>query len=275
MKDRTMKFMFCKKSLQTLLLEALIGHTAIAWAEIDKEKRNEHDFTYMQFAIGRALQYTSPIHVNLGAGVKLLGQSSYDDGNVLGFTLGRQFLREEDDKEKQLRIDALKRGEKYELPKPKRVELEFWNATVNRHTVKLATLTAHPNDQIKPRVLFVNAAIPIAESEEQYQPEDPNRKSEPLWRSWLGVGVGFANLSYPSASVISNCNCLRAASDTGLAFQIKLQVERQVDENTYLFGQIGRIWLPSVTTVEAAQRTEYGQLRFNNISIGVRWIFNP
>ena len=47
----------------------------------------------------------------------------------------------------------------------------------------------------------------------------------------------------------------------------------QIDENTYLFGQIGRVWLPSVSTTQGAQTTEYGRWGINNLAIGVRWAF--
>ena len=87
------------------------------------------------------------------------------------------------------------------------------------------------------------------------------------------MGVGYANLSYPSASALSGCNCLREASGSGLAYQLKLQAERQVNENTYLFAQIGRVWLPGISTSQGTQQTEYGRWGVNNLMVGVRWAF--
>lgn len=258
--------------MPALLTATALGSTATAWAQEDKKNRDEREFTYLQLAGGAAMSSSAGVNVGLGAGVKLPGQASYDSGSLWGVTLGYQFLREQEDKPQQAQ-DPKTQGEKKEEPKPMRVELELWNVAVTRHTIQLAAETVHPNDKIKPRAVMLNVAIPIAESEEKYQPEDPKRKPEPLWRTWLGAGLGYAKLTYPSASAISGCNCLREASGSGLAYQVKLQAERQIGENTYLFAQLGRLWLPSVSTGFGIQNTEYGRWRINNLAIGVRFAF--
>ena len=268
------------KNMKTMVFEKILITTAVAGALVgtcaaqEKKERDPREFIYLQLAGGVALSSSNSVNVGLGSSVQLPGSASYDRGSLWGVTLGYQFLREEDEQKRLEReVKAKAEGKKLEEPQPVRAELEWWNAAVKRNTVHVAAETVHPNDTVKPRVLFLNAAMPIAESDEQYQPEDPKRKPEPLWRTWLGVGVGYANLSYPSASALSGCNCLREASGHGLAYQIKLQAERQIDENTYLFGQIGRVWLPSVSTTQGAQTTEYGRWGINNLAIGVRWAF--
>lgn len=269
-----MKASKLQTTLQLLLTVTAMGAAASACASENQKERDPREFNYLQLAGGAALSSSADIDVGLGSIVKLPGSARYDRGSLWGVTLGRQFLREEDEQEKQKRAQASKAaGEKPQEPQPMRVELEFWNAAVKRNTITLAAETVHPNDKIKPRVLFVNLAVPIAESDEQYPPEDPKRKPEPLWRTWLGAGIGYASLSYPSASAISGCNCLREASGNGLAYQLKLQAERQIGENTYLFGQIGRVWLPSVSVAQGTIRTEYGRWGVNNLAIGVRWVF--
>ena len=274
MKDTSMKTSIRQQGLNAVVAALAIGATAGAWAADEAAKeRDPREFTYLQLAGGAAMATSAPVNVGLGASVQLHGRASYDRGTLWGATLGYQFLREEDEQDKEKRLAAVSRGETPKEAQPMRAELEFWNASVTRNTIQVAAETVHPNDKVKPRALFLNVAIPIGESEEFFQPEDPKRLPEPLWRTWLGAGVGPANLSYPSASALAGCNCLRQASGSGLAYQLKLQFERQVSENTYLFAQIGRVWLPGVSTTQGTQATDYSRWGMNNLAVGVRWAF--
>ena len=269
MKNQTMSKTFTLRAFAALLAASALGAAAA-----DDKARDPREFNYVQLAGGMALSSSANVNIGLGSGVQLPGQAYYDRGNLWNITLGRQFLREEDEEQKQKRLQAgATTNPQQDERQPMRIELELWNASVKRNTIAVAAQIVRPNDNIKPTALFVNAAIPIAQSDELYTPEDPKRLPEPLWRTWLGAGVGFAKLSYPGASAISGCNCLREASGNGLTFQVKLQAERQVNENTYLFAQLGRVWLPAVNTTQGAQHTEYGRWGINNLAIGVRWAF--
>ena len=269
MKDQTMSQTFTARAALALLAASALG----AAAAEDKE-RDPREFNYLQLAGGAALSSSADVTVGLGANVRLPGHAQYDKGGLWSVTLGRQFLRDETEEAKQKRLQAGKPTDPKEFERqPMRLELELMSASVTRNTIAVAAETVHPRDKIQPSAVFVNAAIPIGQSDELYTPEDTKRLPEPLWRTWLGAGLGYAHLSYPSASALSGCNCLRAASGSGLAFQVKLQAERQVGENTYLFAQLGRVWLPGITTTQGAQQTEYGRWGINNLMVGVRWAF--
>lgn len=252
-----------------LLASCLSSLLVTVAAAQDKNETDPREFNYLQLAGGVAMSSSVSVNVGLGNAVSLPGNASYDRGNLWGLTVGRQFLRKEDEKKEAQASQADQPKE----PQPLRVELEYWSASTTRNTIRVAADTVHPMDKVKPTAVMLNMAMPIAESEELYKAEDPKRKPEPLWRTWLGAGLGYAQLSYPSASALSGCNCLREANGNGLAFQIKLQAERQVGENTYLFGQIGRVWLPAVTTTQGAQQTEYERWGVNQLMVGLRWAF--
>lgn len=267
MKENLMNANRCCHGLRAVVLIAAMAAAAVSSAQ-DRKERDPREFAYVQVAGGMALSSSADLNVGLGGRVRLPGEATYGSGGLLGLTLGYQFLREEDRKPQ-----ASAAGGKQKEPQPWRAELELWNAAVTRDSIRVGTESVHPKDRIQPRVLFVNLAMPISESEERYASKDPKRPPQPLWRTWLGAGIGLAHLSYPNASALSGCNCLREASGSGAAFQVKLQAERQIGEDTYLFGQIGRVWLPSVTATQGAQSTEYGRWGVNNLQLGVRWVF--
>lgn len=270
LKEQMMKANFLKPMAQSLMLSVLGCLLTPHVMAQDKQEADPREFNYLQLAGGVALPSTASINVGLGNAVSLPGSASYDRGTLWGVTLGRQFLRQEDENN---RVAQTAQDEKPKEPQPMRVELEFWSASSTRNTISVAAQTVRPIDKVTPTAVMLNVALPIMESDEFYQPEDPKRKPEPLWRTWLGAGLGFANVSYPSTNAISNCNCLREASGNGLAYQLKLQAERQVGENTYLFVQLGRVWLPGVSTIQGTQHTEYGRWGINNLSVGLRWAF--
>ncbi len=269
-KEQTMNAISFQHRVQRLAL-TILGAVLVSPAMAqDKQETDPRAFNYLQLAGGVALSSSASIHVGLGNAVSLPGSARYDRGTLWGITLGRQFLRQEDEKMRQAQTAQ---GEKPKEPQPMRVELEFWSAATTRNTIRVAAETVRPMDKVTPTAVMLNAALPISKSEELYQPQDPGRKPEPLWRTWMGLGIGYAHLSYPSEVALSGCNCLREASGSGLAYQLKLQAERQIGENTYFFGQIGRVWLPGVTTTQGAQQTEYGRWGINNVMVGVRWAF--
>ena len=271
MKKQTMNPTFTVRALAALLAASTLS----AWANDDQKEQDPREFNYLQLSGGVGLSSSNDVAVRLGAGVQLPGQANYDQGNLWNITLGRQFLRDEDDEKKQKRLQTGNAaGSNKDERDPMRLELELWHAAVTRNTISVAAETVRPQDKVKPNALFVNAAIPIGQSDELYASQDPKRPPEPLWRTWLGAGVGYANLSYPSASALSGCNCLREASGNGLAYQLKLQFERQMGDNTYLFAQLGRVWLPSVSTTQGTQQTEYGRWGINHLGVGVRWAFD-
>lgn len=271
-KESTMKVFSFKPLAHALLIASMSGLLSTAAVAQDKKEADPREFNYLQLAGGLAMSSSANIKVGLGNGVLLPGQAQYDQGSLWGITLGRQFLREEDEQKKAQRAAATG-SDKTQEPEPMRVELEFWSASTTRNTIHLAAQIVHPMDKIKPTAVFLNMAVPISQSDELYKPEDPQRKPEPLWRTWLGAGIGYGTVSYPSASAISGCNCLREASGNGLAYQLNLKAERQIGDNTYLIGQIGRVWLPSVSTTQGGLKTAYERWGVNSLLVGLRWSF--
>ena len=254
---------------------AALHGTASAQAASSKE--DDLDFNYVQLGAGWAFPSKAPLKVNLGRGVELAGETQFSGGGAYSLVLGRQFYRDRDD-DGTVRAPRGSREDEQDETKPMRVELELWTAQLKRQRIQFGNFTTRPNDSVQPQVVFLNLALPIAESDERVQvgaDEQPReRGNEPLWRWWLGAGVGYASMKYPNASFIEGCDCLRAAEGRGLAVQLKLMGERRVGQDTYLFGQVGQVWLPGVgLNGGGSGSTNYDRINITGLKVGIRYRF--
>lgn len=204
---------------------------------------------YLQGAVGAWAPQKQSLHVDLGGPVSLTGQVHYDSGLSGALALGRQSWTE------------FKEGS----PVPVRLELEGWRGSVNRRSVDLGVLQVRPDDKLRANALFLNGWIRV------HRGEDMDAQRQALWSLWLGAGTGYASVKYPEAAAIAGCNCLRAASQNGAAWQLKLSLERQLSERTRLLAQLGQVYLPAVkTTGDLVPQTAYARLQGPTLSLGVR-----
>lgn len=218
------------------------------------ERERQETFWYGQAQVGQGRSGSQDVDVALGGGVNLSGQASLGAGTVYSLAVGRQWLGGERDDDERT---------------PWRLEGEFWSGSAKREQVSLGALTVRPGDTVRASALFLNGAGRVWESEERGK-----RRFTPLWRAWLGAGVGFARVTVPDASALAPCNCLASASGSGVAFQVKLQAERQLSENAQLVLQAGRVWLPDATTGGGLPKTTWGARSVDQLLVGVRFAFD-
>jgi hypothetical protein len=248
-----------------------------AWAQSGSKTDDDLNFVYAQLGAGWALKSQASLTADLGRGVSVSGRTQYGAGPAFSGVLGWQFYRDRDE-DGVTRAPKGSREDEQDEAKPVRVELELWTAQLKRQQIQLGTVRATPQDAVRPQVVFLNVALPIAQSDEHVTldaDEKPReRGNEPLWRWWLGAGIGYASLSYQSATGQTGCDCLRATDGKGLAWQLKLMGERRVREDTYAFGEIGHVWLPSITSKGAsAGSAEHGRWGTTHVQVGLRWAF--
>ncbi len=220
-----------------------------AQASAQAAQKQAEDFWYVQGSLGNLKSSHSELSVKLSDVVQVSGSSFFDQGRTGSIVLGRQTIHQE-----QWNHDI-----------PGRWELEAWQGSAKRSSVRVGALSANPGDTVKARALIANFMGRIAESDEKGQ----NRL--PLWRTWFGVGLGWGTVEYPSLT-LSNCNCLRAAeSDGDMVVQAKLAVERYVAQDTAVFVQAARIWFPGASYGSGPYpRTQYGDWGLTTYSVGVR-----
>jgi hypothetical protein len=204
---------------------------------------------YLQGAVGAWAPQKQSLHVDLGGPVSLTGQVQYGSDLSGAIAFGRQSWTE------------LKEGS----PVPVRLEVEGWQGTGKRRSVDLGVLHVQPDDKVRANALFLNGWLRV------HRGDEVDAQRQPLWNLWLGAGMGYASVKYPEASGISGCNCLRAASQNGAAWQLKLSLERQVSESTRLVAQLGQVYLPAVkTSGDLVPQTAYARLQGPTLSLGVR-----
>ena len=204
---------------------------------------------YLQGAVGVWSPQKQSMHVDLGGPVSLTGQVQYGSDLSGALAFGRQSWME------------FKEGSAV----PVRIEVEAWQSSGKRRSVDLGALHVQPDDKLRANALFLNGWLRV------YRSEEIDAQRQALWNLWLGAGMGYASVKYPEAAGIAGCNCLRAASQNGGAWQLKLSLERQVSESTRLVAQWGQVYLPAVkTSGDLVPQTAYARLQGPTFSLGLR-----
>jgi hypothetical protein len=198
---------------------------------------------------------STPVTLNMGGPVVLEGQQQLGEGPGISLSVGKQFTSYEEGA----------------ATKAWRVEAQALTGSFKRTSASVSTLEFNPDDKVQANVLLLNVSWQLAKSEEVYGPGE-----SPLWRTWLGVGLGVANVSVPKpAALVGGCSCFNAASGSGWAYQLKLSVERKISaDNWFLQGQIARLGLSAVSTAGSNfPQTRYGAISTNVLSFGVLKLF--
>jgi hypothetical protein len=241
-----------KRSLELVLAGLLFTHQ-VAFAQ--NASKNEDAFWYLQ---GQASTLsgneTASFQTALGGPVRINGSQVLNDGRSGSLALGRQKTYRKDN------------GDEI----PLRLELELWSGRFSRERALLASRMETLNDQVQFSVTFLNAAIRLLESEKKYADT-----VLPVGQVWLKAGVGLGSGKYNDATANFGCNCMRAADSRATSFQLQLSYERQIGQNTQLFGQFGRVWLPAVSSEMSlgGSQTRYDRLGTNALTVGLRYAF--
>lgn len=271
-------------ALAGLLLGASPSHAVDATASADIANRQSQETTwYVQGLLGSALSSDQGVTVHLGGPVSLQGVATYASGGVYSVAVGKQWLgsRHRDEKENQQTSDRCPQAdhqvsdaeprritEKDQDCLPWRAEVEFWAGDAKRESIAIGALHVKPGDTVRTSVLFLNGAFRLTESDEL------KKNLLPTWRTWLAAGVGYARINNPGVTALSGCGCLAAVSDSGLALQLKLLVERQISDSALLVFQAGHIWLPKINTVAGVfPQTLWQDRGVNQLMVGLRYTF--
>lgn len=198
---------------------------------------------------------SSPVTLNMGGPVVLVGQQELGTAPGVSLSIGKQWTRYEDGAAtKSWRIDA-----------------QALSASFTRNAASVSTLLVPPGDKVQANMLFLNGSWQLAKSE-----AEDGLGAAPLWRAWLGVGLGVANVSVPKpAALVGGCSCFSAASGSGLAYQLRLSVERKIAaDNWFLQAQLAHLGMPAVSTAAGSfPQTRYGAIGTSMLSFGVLKVF--
>ncbi len=177
--------------------------------------------------------------VSLGGGVSAGASVGHDAGPAGSLAFGREFVSKKENGE----------------PKHYRLEGELWAGSVKRTSITLDGTTFARRDAIDAQALFVNGLYRFYNNER--------------YRGWLGLGLGWGRVSVPSAQdALQPCDCFGAKTASGLAYRLKLQVQRDLSENTRLFAELGYVRLPADST-GGLPSTRYGALGLTTIGLGL------
>jgi hypothetical protein len=217
---------------------------------------HEDAFWYVQGQISTLSDHKdASFQAALGGPVRVDGSQALNNGRSGSLAVGRQMTYRDDN------------GDKI----PLRLELESWSGRYARERVSLGVRTETVNDQVRFNVIFLNAAIRLAESEKKYA-----ETLSPVGQFWLKAGVGLGTGKYPDTTYNFGCACMRAADSRAASYQLQLIYEVQSSKNVQIFGQLGRVWLPSVGTEIGlgGSQTRYQKLGTDTVSLGLRYAFH-
>ncbi len=229
-----------KKLLTTASVLAMLFVVQEAWAE----KMPYHPCGwYGTGALSKIINADdSGIRVDLGTGVLQEGEIDYD-GNFGGAV-----------------AVGYENSICYKKNKPiyLRVEAELFGGSIHRSGVDFGARHADLDDTVQLRALFFNGLLGLKDTRHT--------------RWWLGAGAGYASTRFPDASSATPCGCMKAVHNNGVAFQVKLQGERQISTSAALFLEAGYMRLPGGRT-NIIPTVEYSDLNLTNISLGLRTYF--
>lgn len=238
---------FFSQMRRTLAIAGLVSASPILAYAGSAEQENPS--WYVQGTLGAWAPQKHSMYVDLGGPVFITGQAQYSSDYSGALAFGRQSWTE------------FKEGS----PIPVRLEVEGWHGSGKRRSIELGVMQFRPDDSLRVNALFVNGWLRLHRSQVL------NVQRQPLWSLWLGAGAGYASLKYPQTAVLAGCNCLRAATQNGVTWQMKLSLERQMSESTQLVVQLGQVYLPAAkASGDLVPQAAYARLQGPTMSLGMR-----
>lgn len=95
----------------------------------------------------------------------------------------------------------------------------------------------------------------------------------PDFNLYGALGVGLGRISLPSLPPLSGCICLRGASNTDFAFQVKVGAEYQFAGANRVFLQYSALHLPSAASGSPTPTVYYRHRDVVGLSVGYRRTF--
>ncbi len=204
----------------------------------------DKEFSYLQGNLEAVLSTSqSGPMIDLGAGIRVDGETKFKTGYGATFVLGKQWRRDRKDEE----------------PRYHRGELELMSLKLPRKSVTLLE-TVSAGGSVRADALFANYLYRVSASRD--------------YRFLLGAGIGLARMDIPDGPAISpDCNCPQGGSETGLAYQLKAAAQREYRPNLLLQGYVAYRSFPGMKQ-GALPSTEYKRLNQGSIGVGFQYLFN-
>lgn len=244
MKTMTQQHIYKSMTMKnTLSLTSLLVAGAVALPGLAQAQNSDETGWY----VSGSGQYEYSVwgsgpNVTFSNGVSKQGRTDYTIGEGLSLAVGKEMRKQNDDGSfRQWRLEG-----------------EYWQGNIERKRIRLGALEGEVNDSIKSYALFVNALTRFHQTENT--------------RWWAGAGLGYGHVSYGDMSSALggvNCNCLGAATGSGLALRAKLQAEAYISQNTTFFYEFGYARLPGADR-GGLPSTSYGHVSFTHGSLGIR-----
>ncbi len=142
-----------------------------------------------------------------------------------------------------------------------RVELEFEGGNQRIDRAQVGELSEPQSGTVRYRALLVNAMRDFELS-----------TTKPLF-AFVGAGIGIGKVSLPGSTLSDGCNCLKEASGTGFAWQLRGGLEYRASHNNRFFIQFTHLAMPSPGPVQGLPVTDYSNRAVQALSVGYRRMF--
>lgn len=173
-----------------------------------------------------------PAQVNFGAGVSTGGSADLKQGAQVGLALGRE-------------------------TENARFEVEYQHGRFKVERLHLGTQSQAADGSGHYDTLMLNAYRLV--------------EFAPKWKGFAGAGIGWGRSALPQGS-IGACNCFAEASDSGLAYQLRVGAEYALAPDQQVFAQINWLRLPRASGGGTPGVT-YGRNSVGALSVGYRKSF--
>jgi opacity protein-like surface antigen len=163
---------------------------------------------YAGVHLGQNITHGWPATVDFGGGVRSGGGLNLDNGAHFGVFGGQQTANA-------------------------RFELEYQKGRIKVSDAHLGPISGARSGTGDYDVLMANA----------YRTFDLN----PQWNAYAALGLGYAKVKMPGLDPLAGCNCFRAASDSGFAYQARVGTEYQFGSGHRVFVQYTALRLPGAS----------------------------
>lgn len=189
--------------------------------------------SYMGLQLGRYNVDNWNSQVQLGPSVALDGKVHTDTGNVFGLVLGRQHEKA-------------------------RYELEYQRGAFDVRRIEVGAVNQPASGSGKYQALTLNA----------YRQEPFDAK----WSGYAGLGLGWGRADLPRIDLSNGCDCVGAASKSGLALLARAGLEYRFDQHHNAFAQYTLLRVPGPSS-GSMPGVRYDSQWVGAWAVGYRYLF--
>lgn len=236
-----MQFQFNRHSRAALLAAGLaaLATTAVAQPNTGNTTEEARYYGGVHFGRNNIDEWTD--QVGLGGGVRLDGRVTTASKDVAGFVLGRQ-------------VDKTDGDEKV----ANRYEVEYQRGRFDIQGVQIGPFSQAATGKGKYDALTLNA----------YRQKPWNEN----WSGYLGLGIGWGKAEMPALNGATGCNCMGAASKSGLVYLARAGVEYRFDQHHNAFVQYTFLNMQGPSS-GSTPGVDYSRKWIGAAAIGYRYLF--